>query len=174
MWSTILSFLKGKVFTEAGSLLIPLILILSIFVIWNSDTILTKFGYETKSSLKVKVVQLTEQVSRLEEANEKLKDSLIKAEQGKTISEEAISELCLVKEETKNKVDSVIDRRKAEAVRIKELHKEENITKESITPVTESKGTQKVIEVPMTKEDALSYNNISALNEAYDELFGDA
>lgn len=172
MWTTILSFFKGKVFSEAGSLILPLVIILAVFVIWNSDSILTKFGFETTSSLRTKVGTLESQLEQLKEVNKKLKSDIELTEHSKTISEEVVSELCSIKEETKVKVDTVIDRRKVEAERIKETYKEVKVEKN--TSEVSVKTESHTVQLPMTRSDALSHNNIKSINEAYDELFGDA
>ena len=193
MWTAVFSFLKGKVFTEAGSLLIPLVIILSIFVIWNSDSILTKFGFETTANLKSEVSRLNAKVEQLEEANKKLAADLKLSEEKYGISVNSVTELCTVKEETKHTVDSVIDKRKKEADRIKrEMYdKPDTILPipplslmnkpaikepvlEEMVPLTYNPNppieTTKV-SVSVSKVDRLSLNNIKAINEAYDELF---
>ena len=193
MWTAVFSFLKGKVFTEAGSLLIPLLIILSIFVIWNSDSILTKFGFETTANLKAEVTRLKAKVEQLEEANKKLATDLKLSEEKCGISVNSVTELCAVKEETKHTVDSVIDKRKKEADRIKRemydkpdtilpipplLLSNKHATKEPVleemVPLTYNPNppteTTKV-SVSVSKVDRLSLNNIQAINEAYDELF---
>jgi cell division protein FtsB len=60
--------------------ILGLIALLGIIVIYNSDTILSKFGFETTSSLKAKVAQLEQQNQQLSQANQKLKDDLDKLE----------------------------------------------------------------------------------------------
>ena len=193
MWTAVFSFLKGKVFTEAGSLLIPLLIILSIFVIWNSDSILTKFGFETTANLKSEITRLTAQVETLEEANKKLTTDLKLSEEKCGISVNSVTELCAVKEETKHTVDSVIDKRKKEADRIKRemydkhdtilplpfpvlmsKHAIKEPVLEEMDPPTYSAKPPTVtakVSVSVSKVDRLSLNNIQAINEAYDELF---
>lgn len=193
MWAAVFSFLKGKVFTEAGSLLIPLLIILSIFVIWNSDSILTKFGFETTANLKAEVTRLNAKVEQLEEANKKLTTDLKLSEEKCGISVNSVTELCAVKEETKHTVDSVIDKRKKEAERIKrEMYDKpdtilpippllmtnkyamkEPVLKEIVPPTYNHNPPVETVKksVSVSKVDRLSLNNIQAINEAYDEIF---
>lgn len=192
MWTAVFSFLKGKVFTEAGSLLIPLLIILSIFVIWNSESILTKFGFETTSNLKSKVTLLEGEVERLTEANKKLSSDLKLSEEKCGISVDSVTELCAVKEETKTTVDSVIEERRKESERIK---RELRVKKDDVVPeplalvgkyavrepapkeVTSSVNstrlstTEAAASTSASKVDRLSLNNIRAINAAYDQLF---
>ena len=193
MWTAVFSFLKGKVFTEAGSLVIPLLIILSVFVTWNSESILTKFGFETTSSLKSKVTLLETEVKRLKEVNKKLSSDLRLSEEKCGISVDSVAELCAIKEETKTTVDSVIDERRKESDRIKrELHIKQDdavvteplalvgkyvvrepATKEVASPVNSTRlsTTEVVASTSASKVDRLSLNNIRAINAAYDKLF---
>lgn len=191
MWTTILSFFKGKVFSEAGSLLIPLLILLAVFLIWNSDSILTKFGFETTANLKSEVTRLKGEVDKLKEANEKLSSDLKKAEEKGNITGTAGQEFCAAQAETKSTVDSVTSDRKKEAERIKKTMYDNvdtilpidthallkqtissPVLKEQLTttieeprrPAVSSKGN-------MSKVDALSLNNIRAIHTAYAELF---
>lgn len=193
MWTAVFSFLKGKVFTEAGSLVIPLLIILSVFVTWNSESILTKFGFETTSNLKSKVTLLETEVERLKEANKKLSSDLRLSEEKCGISVDSVTELCAIKEETKTTVDSVIDERKKESERIKrELRVKQDdavvaeplalvgkyavrepASKEVVSPVSSTRlsTTEVVASTSASKVDRLSLNNIRAINSAYDQLF---
>lgn len=193
MWTAVFSFLKGKVFTEAGSLVIPLLIILSVFVTWNSESILTKFGFETTSNLKSKVTLLETEVERLKEANKKLSSDLRLSEEKCGISVDSVTELCAIKEETKTTVDSVIDERRKESDRIKrELHIKQDdavvtepltlvgkyvvrepASKEVASPVSSTRlsTTEVVASTSASKVDRLSLNNIRAINSAYDQLF---
>lgn len=60
--------------------ILGLIALLGIILIYNSDTILSRFGFETTSSLKAKVAQLEQQNQQLSQANKQLKDDLDKLE----------------------------------------------------------------------------------------------
>ena len=193
MWTAVFSFLKGKVFTEAGSLIIPLLIILSVFVTWNSESILTKFGFETTSNLKSKVTLLEAEVERLKEVNKKLSSDLRLSEEKCGISVDSVTELCAIKEETKTTVDSIIDERKKESERIKrELRVKQDdavvteplalvgkyvvrepASKEVVSPVSSTRlsTTEVVASTSASKVDRLSLNNIRAINSAYYQLF---
>lgn len=193
MWTILLSFLKEKVFSETGFLIIPLIALLAIFVIWNSDSILTKFGFETTANLKAEVTRLKAKVDQLEEANKKLTSDLKRTEEKCTINADAVATICAVKEETKATVDTIIGKRKQESDRIKQEKYERVDTilptqpspllmmksvKEPV-PTVEISSTYKSTPTPskekttptLSKVDRLSLNNIQAINEAYDKLF---
>ncbi len=172
MWTTIVSFLKGKVFTEAGSLIIPLVLIVALFAIWNSESILTKFGFETTSTLKAKVATLESKVSELEEANKKLTSDLLKAEQKGGIVGDATSAICVFKEETKGTVEDIKDRRKKNADRINntEYEKATSMMMVEPPPTTPVYREVKKVETKNPRTEALSRNNIESIHEAYNLL----
>lgn len=164
MWTTILSFVKGKVFSEAGSLLIPLVLILSVFFIWNSDSILTKFGFETKSSLKAEVSRLNETVKLLEESNKKLTEDVRKAEEKEGISTGILSEHCDFTRDVENATDEIINQRKQEAERIKR-------ERQMVAPMATVDPPVRTSVPRESREEALSRNNIQSLHTAYNKFF---
>jgi len=61
--------------------ILGLIALIGIITIYNSDAILSRFGFETISSLKAKVAQLQEQNQQLVQANNQLKGDLEKLEE---------------------------------------------------------------------------------------------
>lgn len=168
MWTTILSFVKGKVFSEAGSLIVPLLLIVSIFVLWNGETILTKFGFETTAAMKAKVATLEAKVNTLEEANKKLTSDLKKAEEKGGILSDASSSVCVFQQETTDKTEDLTDRRKKEADKINKTHYDLPAkSKVSSAP----NPTERVNSVQRNSRiEALSMNNIKTLHEAYNVL----
>lgn len=68
--------LKSKMFTETAGILLPLFLLLGLFLFWNGDLIMSKFGFETRSSLKAQVASLQKDISALQEKNEDLSKEL--------------------------------------------------------------------------------------------------
>lgn len=64
----------GKIFPDNISLyfVIGLFGLLAVVVLYNSDTILSRFGFETTSSLKERIAQLEKDNSALKQTNENL------------------------------------------------------------------------------------------------------
>ena len=172
MWTTIVSFLKGKVFTEAGSLIIPLVMIVALFAIWNSESILTKLGFETTATLKAKVSTLESKVSELEDANKKLTSDLLKAEQKGGIVGDATSSVCVFKEETESTVEDIKDRRKKNVDLINNTKYEKATSTMMIEPppTIPAYREAKKVETKNPRTEALSRNNIESIHEAYNLL----
>ena len=54
--TAILAWVKGRIFSQGGLLIALLVGLILLFIIPNSDTILSKFGFETKTTLKGQLV----------------------------------------------------------------------------------------------------------------------
>ena len=54
--TAILAWIKGRIFSQGGLLIALLVGLILLFIIPNSDTILSKFGFETKTTLKGQLV----------------------------------------------------------------------------------------------------------------------
>jgi cell division protein FtsB len=87
--------------------ILGLIALLSIIVVYNSDTILSRFGFETTSSLKAKVAKLEEQNQQLAQANKQLKDDLDKLEKRKNDELKAMKKYYEDKMANYNKLNKV-------------------------------------------------------------------
>jgi cell division protein FtsB len=87
--------------------ILGLIALLSIIVVYNSDTILSRFGFETTSSLKAKVAKLEEQNQQLTQANKQLKDDLDKLEKRKNDELKAMKKYYEDKMANYNKLNKV-------------------------------------------------------------------
>ena len=49
--TAILAWIKGRIFSQGGLLIALLVGLILLFIIPNSDTILSKFGFETKTTV---------------------------------------------------------------------------------------------------------------------------
>lgn len=192
MFTAALAFLKGKLFSQAGSFLLPIVGLLAVFLIWNSDLIMSKFGFETTTNLKAEVTRLQGEVTRLEETNKKQLEEInkIKTSAGVTIS--VVEGVAEDKATTKNTVSDIIDARRKKADKLLADAKlcacdtvvdnkpqtsnlllvnkpvEKQTTVQVNTPKVEKPKTQTV---PPEVVNQLSADNIQALNEAYDAFF---
>lgn len=111
MWLAALSFIKSKVFSQTGAVLLPLLGLIAVFLIWNSDLILTELGYETRSNLKAQVVQLQHKVDQLETANASLSKELLDTITLITTTEQTVDTYYQSKETTQDKVKDFISKR---------------------------------------------------------------
>lgn len=159
--TAIFAFLKGKLFSQGGLLIALLIGFILLFIIPNSDTILSKFGFETKTTLKGQVVSLTKDLGTAVDNNESLVSSGKIAEENHASAVTTLTNNFEQKESDRKKVDKI--NKKADKV---------------ITPaITSLKMTEVITPTTITldklKVDEVSKANISALNETFNELFQD-
>lgn len=161
MLTTFLTFFKTKILTTPVVFLAILVSILSLFLIYNSDTILTRLGFETKTNLKAQVVSLKKDLETAENVNKKLIDDLNSLEKQLKTNQETISNFYKEEKRIATKV-SVIK----EAKVIKEKQIEKNIEEKKI--VDEENNT---ITLPLKEVNEHSFIQITTLNEVYNELF---
>lgn len=190
MFTALLGFLKGKVFSQAGSFLLPVLGLLAVFLIWNSDLILTKFGYETRSNLKAEVTRLNGELEKVMDANRTLSEAAAKNKEDTEVVISVVEDVAENKADTKNTVSSIqADRKKkaekllnscsCESVPIVEVEKEtinDKIT--STLPQSQPKTTSQPLKTTKAKQvvsqeivDRLSEDNIDAINIAYSSFF---
>lgn len=159
--TAIFAFLKGKLFSQGGLLIALLIGGVLLFIIPNSDTILSKFGFETKSTLKGQVVGLTKDLGTAVQNNDTLVSTGKIAEENHASAVTALTNNFEQKESDRKKVEKI--NKKADKI---------------ITPaITSLKMTEVITPTTITldklKVDEVSKANISALNETFNELFED-
>ena len=76
MWAFVLKFIKEKLFSEMGTLLIVVGVIVLLFAGPVTETFLTRFGFETKTSLKADLVSTKKDLQTTLEANDSIKREL--------------------------------------------------------------------------------------------------
>lgn len=155
----ILNWLKGKIFSQGGLLIALLIGFILLFIIPNSDTILSKFGFETKSTLKGQVVGLTKDLGTAVATNETLVSTGKIADENHKSAITTLTNNFENREAVKAKVEKI--NKKADKV-IKPAIDSLKMTTE-ITPTT--------ITLDKLKVDEVSRANIGALNATFSELF---
>lgn len=157
--TAIFAFLKGKLFSQGGLLIALLIGFILLFIIPNSDTILSKFGFETKTTLKGQVVSLTKDLATAVDNNESL-----------------VSGGKIADESHKSAVTALVNNFEEEKKNEKKVAKINAKANKVIQPaIAELKMTEVLTSTTITldkiKLDQVSKANIDALNETYDELF---
>lgn len=152
------SYLKSKLTSPVIYLVIGLVAFLALFVFYNSDTILDRFGFETKASLKA---ELAKSQKDLERANYLLQNQTLEAERAKAEYEKRIVILENVtksKERVTATVTSNISKKTAKAETVKASLDTKIVT------------TETTITLPIAELDQLSTINITALHDAFNEL----
>lgn len=156
MFSTIAGFLGKTLFSKSSALLLPLLLLITIFLVWNFDTIATGFGYQTKSSLIKSNAELQSKVDELTRANEQLVAQVEDLKEENRLGLEVVTELNDRLKDNKDTRQDIIDRRN-----------------ELISNIKNPQKTQVVVSTKdLTEAEQVSLVNINSLHEAYDAFFG--
>lgn len=153
------SFLKDKVFSVTGILITAMVLLIGSLVWSNSDTILSKFGFETKTNLKGSLVKAQEDLKTAMDSNKRLNDELKEKERyNQTLLKELESlendKIALSKEieEIKNGRSTKV------APKVNQFKKD-------------TVAGNKTVTVPVTLLDEISSDNLQSVQETYDRLF---
>lgn len=158
MYITILKFIKDKLFSPSGIVVLIFASIFLLFLFSNTDTILSKFGFETKSSLKGELVQAKADFKTLQEANTDLVFKLDALEENRQLTIETLEDLFSKKEQTKETVTEILrDRDQKEQDNRKTLKTATVITETTIT-------------MPKVNYERASRSNIEALHSAFNLL----
>lgn len=157
--AAILGWVKSKLFSQGGLLIALLIGFILLFIIPNSDTILSKFGFETKSTLKGQLVSTQKDLTTTIDNNKTLVTS------GKIAEENHQSAMTAV---VNNFEEKAANDKKVEQINVK--------ASKVIQPAIASlKMTQVITPTTITldkvKTDEVSKANIDALSETFKELF---
>ncbi|QXN70472.1 hypothetical protein AGENTSMITH_68 [Bacillus phage vB_BspM_AgentSmith] len=155
MYAIILKFIKDKLFSPSGIVLLGFGAIIFLFLAYNGDTVLSKFGFETKSSLKGDLIQAKADLKTLKEVNEDLVFKIDTLEADKKVTVEVLEELYNKKAQTKDTVTEVLKQRDQQEV-------ENRKTLKAATVVTET-----TITMPKVNYERASRSNIEALHNAF-------
>lgn len=160
MWSALSLFFKEKVFSSTGILISIFAIIFSVFLFSNSDIILSKFGFETTSTLKANLVKAQSDIDKLIKVNDDLSrayDEMKRTNELKTK---------LLEEANKEKLKVEIDTKKIE-------EKHSPIQKEIKKTIKEKvKKTSTEVTYPIEELNKLSKANVDEINETFQSLFG--
>lgn len=157
--TAILAWVKGRIFSQGGLLIALLVGLILLFIIPNSDTILSKFGFETKTTLKGQLVSTQKDLVTTIDNNKSLVS-------GGKIAEEthksAVTAIVQTYEQEK-KNDKKVEKINAKADKVIKPAIDQLKMTQVLTPTTVTFDKIKLNEV--------SRANIRALNETYSELF---
>lgn len=187
MFPGILAFIKTKLFSLPVVFIGILIAILSIFLIYNSDTILSKFGFETKSVLKAQVETLKKDLQTAErinkDLNEKVKNIEITYKNREKKLIDFINNSCVVEKKVsdilskKKKAEGILQQEANNASKVQVNLSKKNTVSSKVSSITNDKPTTNNIDNESTTVLTIEQINkhselqISTLNEVYNELF---
>lgn len=157
--SLLFGYLKSKFFNLTTMFLGAMLLLISLFVLFNSDTVLSRFGFETKTNLKAQVVSTKKDLNAVLMANAESEET---ARDQRQIQGVILDTVVKVAEE-KARVAEVVGESKT-SVRKTTQPVVDKVKKEN--PPTSTSTT-------ISKEDAnqVSVIVIESLHSVYDDLF---
>lgn len=145
-------------FTIGRCFVIMLALIFGCFLWAGSETLLTRFGFETKTSLQQKLTQETSNRAQLEQTNKDLLESAVQAKKDqdrvlKTLADLTQTHQAL--EETTSVITQTLVKKSVQA--------KTNIEKKKVTTV-------ETVTLPIEDLNTLSQANIDAVHAAFEQL----
>lgn len=152
-------FIKTKLFSITGIFFLIFAAIFAIFIFFNSNVILSKFGFETTTTLKAEVTRLDGELKQLKETNDSLNKVI-----------ETNDRLHKIK--IKNIIENFKEQEKARKT-VADIKSKKEIKDRDIIKELEKKivTTDKEITMPLEELNILSASNIDSLNETYSSLF---
>ena len=155
MLAAIKLFLGEKVFNMTGMFILGLIAIIGIFVFYNSDTILAKFGFETSATLKAEVSRLDTELKQSKGIIDNLNKTIETMDKRGKDETKAIADIFKEKEVIKETVIKVVKKKQSDDRKVVE-----DLTKKTVE-------TSDSITLPLAEYNTISENNINAIHEAY-------
>jgi len=159
MWTTILSFIKGKLFSNSGIFLSIFGILFILFLYSNSNVVLSKFGFETTTTLKSQLTKAQADLVTLKSVNDDLNNTIKQLNDNHARDIKAMNELQVNKEISKEVITFVTRKKKDVENKV-----EKSLNDNSIYTLT-------TVTLPLKEVNELSSNNINSLNETYTKLF---
>lgn len=147
--------LKNKLFSIVGVIVAIVVFILLYFLLTNTTTILSKFGFETTTTLKAELIQSQNDLKRLSEVNTNLNNTIDTLQKTAKKNAEAISSSTKEKQAVQVKTNTSLQKYTDKIRKFKEDLKTKPTTSAEVT-----------LEV-----DALSEANIDLITEVYNSNF---
>ncbi|EKD89536.1 MAG: hypothetical protein ACD_33C00045G0003 [uncultured bacterium] len=173
------TFISDKLLSLPGIFIMVLVGILLVIIVPNTDTILSKLGFETKSVLVAKLATADANLVKMKEVNDGLNNTITNLKSTHIKEINAVSNLCTNKEKVSTKVAVIKNQKDINVAKvITEIEKKTIIKKkETKTIITDdnikihSTIETDTITLPIEELNKLSSINISSLNDVYNELF---
>jgi phenylalanyl-tRNA synthetase alpha subunit len=158
MFTAIALFLKNKLFSGSGMFILGFVAIIGMFLVYNSDTILEKFGFETKATLASKLTSSQKDLTTATDINRNLNKTIDTLQ---TVHQKEVETIVLVnkqKEKTQETVRVVTEKRKTSSKATQDELERKTITTDTTTTL------------PIAEYNQLSLDNISSIHDAFNQL----
>lgn len=155
IFAIVSGFFKSKFDKTSMYFLLAIGALLAVFLVINSETILTKFGFETKTALKSELVITQGNLDKAVLTNKEMSDTIEKMKKDEAVKLAAIAELHKEKEVLKGKLDSALSKTDAKiGAKMKTLDSKTKVTADTVT-------------IPLKESEEISNELITSLNEYY-------
>lgn len=185
MFITFLLKLKSMLFGNTSSTFMTVLAaILGLIIMFNADTVLTKFGMQTRSSLAAELSKTQEQLKQVVTINHELNDTITSLRLGNQSAINIVDKNCKESAVISSAISSAKTDLDNRAKKIKASFKPANNAKvgnpaSGLTPPPVQtiddqppKTVQELVSHLQPEQlNALSNANITAINAAYDDLF---
>ena len=154
-----LTLLKTRLFNLPTMFVLGMVGLIAFVLLTNSDTVLSKFGFETTSTLKAELARTQSELDRLAKVNQELIDSIEEIKRTQQAQIEALSNFYKEEESKKTATIQIVETKQT---KIKDLNKK---------VAAKTKSTKDTVTLPTQELNNISETNISALIETKAMLF---
>lgn len=154
-----LTLLKTRLFNLPTMFVLGMVGLIAFVLLTNSDTVLSKFGFETTSTLKAELARTQAELDRLAKVNQELIDSIEEIKRTQQAQIEALSNFYKEEESKKTATVQIVETKQT---KIKDLNKK---------VAAKTKSTKDTVTLPTQELNNISETNISALIETKALLF---
>lgn len=161
MFTLFLSFFKKYLFNGTSLFMLAFMAFIGLFIFYNSDTILERFGFETKTTIAKQLVTSQSNLETAIDTNLKLSTTIDKIEEHSKAKDIALTNTEVSKESTKKIVTTAIKKRNDTTKKA-----DDTLAKETTINAT-------VITIPKQMYEEASLANITLIETTYDTLFSE-
>lgn len=158
MFTAISLFFKNKLFSTSGLFILGFVGIILMFFMYNSDTILERFGFETKATLAAKLSDSQKDLETATNVNQNLNTTIDTLQTSHQREVETIVTVNKKKEQVRAIAQTVTEKRKVSS----QTTQQEVDRKTIITDTT--------ITIPIEEYNQLSQINITSIRDAFNQL----
>ena len=161
-------YIASKIMTASGLVVSILIAFISLFVIFNFNSITNRFGFESKESLRSKLNKSQIDLNKTIEINQELADTNdMLAKENNSLAESCTR---FIKEESvkSDKINVKTQKYNAMRAEVKKKH----VAKKTVTPAQSSDvQSGRIVTNEETMRTEISRINITQLHDSYNTLF---
>lgn len=148
----------AQFFTVGRLFVAMLVFVFGCFLYTGAESLMTKWGFETKTSLQKQLVEKTEVVKQLEQANKALVADVIQIKKDNALAIKELESMTDRKNQLEVTAQRIVKSMETKSQEVKKALEEKKV----VSPTT--------ITLPLAEINALSQVNIDSLHEAFAQL----